>query len=320
MRRALLLAIAIAAGVATASVDSARAPQLLTFTVSHWQPGGPRARLMQQGGMCLARPNGTSAVRLLPSPPGRDTDFGAAWSRDGRYLAFSRWFKGNRLTDIVISDARGRVIRTLYNRGGGDGSFELDPSWSPDGRRLAFARSWRRTGIWLINRDGSGLRQVVPGQAFEPAWSPDGSALAFTAPRAGVQTPENRDVHTIRVDGSQRRPILLGAADPTWSPDGRKLAFVSIAKGPKAEIAVANSDGSGRRELTKTAAVEAAPAWAPNGKHIAFQRGRERSSIVVIDAETGAERWTIRRPYGVRSPSWRSEVALPQARRSSCSG
>jgi len=317
MKRALALAIIIAAGVMTASVDSARPPQLLTFTVSHWQPGG---RLMQLGGLCLARPNGANAVRLLPSPAGRDTDFGAAWSRDGRYLAFSRWFKGNRLTDIVVADARGRVIRTLYSRGGGDGSFELDPSWSPDGRRLAFARSWRRTGIWFINRDGSGLRQFIQGQAADPAWSPDGTTLAFTSPGEGLQTPENSSVHTIRVDGSQRRPILLGAANPTWSPDGRKLAFVSVTRGPRAEIAVANANGSGRRELTKTASIESAPAWSPNGKYIAFERGRERSSIVVIDAATGAERWTIRRPYGVRSPSWRSELALPRAGRSGCSG
>lgn len=317
MKRVLALTIVIATAVVTTSVDSARPPQLLTFTVSHWQPGG---RLMQQGGMCLARPNGTNAVRLLPSPTGRDTDFGAAWSRDGRYLAFARWFKGNRLTDIVIADARGRVIRTLYSRGGSDGSFELDPSWSPDGRRLAFARSWRRTGIWFINRDGSGLRQFIPGQAADPAWSPHGTTLAFTAPGEGLQTPENISIHTIRVDGSERRAILLGADNPTWSPDGTKLAFVSVAAGPKAEIAVANSDGSGRRDLTKTAAIESAPAWSPNGRYIAFERGRERPSIVVIDAETGTERWTIRRPYGVRSPSWRSEVALPRARRSSCSG
>jgi Tol biopolymer transport system component len=317
MKQALVLAIVIAAGVLTASVDSASSPLLLTFTVSHWQPGG---RLMQQGGLCLARPDGANAVRHLPSPAGRDTDFGAAWSRDGSYLAFSRWFKRNRLTDIVIADARGRVIRTLYSRGGGDGSFELDPSWSPDGRRLAFARSWARTGIWFINRDGSGLRQFIKEPAFDPAWSPDGTTLAFTSPGKGVQTPENRSVDTIRVNGSERREILPGAANPIWSPDGKKLAFVSVAKGPKAEIAVANADGSSRRELTNTAALESAPAWSPNGKYIAFERGRERSSIVVVDAETGAERWTIRRPYGVRSPSWRSEVALPSARRPSCSG
>ncbi|HEX7254453.1 MAG TPA: hypothetical protein VF236_00850 [Gaiellaceae bacterium] len=259
-------------------------------------------------------------MRLLPFRPGYDADFGAVWSREGRYLAFARWFKGDRLTDISIADARGRVIRTLYSRGGRDGSFELDPSWSPDGRRLAFARSWRRTGIWFINRDGSGLRQLIGGNAADPAWSPGGTTVAFTSAPERVPTPASMDVHTVRVDGTQRRPILVGARNPTWSPDGTKLAFVSVAAWPRAEIAVANADGSGRRELTRTAAVESAPAWSPNGKYIAFERGRERPSIVVIDAETGADRWTIRRPYGVRSPSWRPEVALRSARRPSCSG
>jgi Tol biopolymer transport system component len=315
MKRAVAL-VAVLAAIAPAAVDSARPPQLLTFTVSHWQPGN---RVMQRGGLCIARPNGTNAVRLLPSPAGVDTDFGAAWSRDGRYLAFSRWFKRGRLTDLVIADARGRVIRTVYGRRP-DGSIELDPSWSPDGRRIAFSRSWSRTGIWLINRDGSGLRQFVEGQAFDPAWSPDGSMLAFTSPGEGLQTPENRSVHTIRADGTARRPILIRGANPTWSPDGKKLAFVSVTAARNAEIAIANADGSGRRELTRTAAAEAAPAWSPDGRDIAFERGRERSTIVVVDAQTGAERWTIRRPYGVRSPSWRPQVSLPPASRATCSG
>jgi TolB protein len=307
----------VAAGLVPASVESARPPQLLTFTVSHWQPGG---RLMQQGGLCIARADGAKAVRLLPSPAGVDTDFGAAWSRDRRYLAFSRWFKNKRLTDIVIADARGRVIRTLYNRGGRDGSLELDPTWSPDARRLAFARSWARRGLWFINRDGSGLRQFINEPAFDPAWSPDGTTLAFTLLGKGVQTPENRSVDTIRMDGSERRQILSGAANPTWSPDGRKLAFVSLTKGPHADIAVAKADGSSRRNLTDTAALESAPAWSPDGRYIAFQRGVERSTIVVMDAETGVERWTIRRSYGVRNPSWRPPAVLPRASRPGCSG
>jgi Tol biopolymer transport system component len=144
--------------------------------------------------------------------------------------------------------------------------------------------------------------------------------LAFTSPGEGLQTPENRSVHTIRADGTARRPILIRGANPTWSPDGKKLAFVSVTAARNAEIAIANADGSGRRELTRTAAAEAAPAWSPDGRYIAFERGRERSTIVVVDAQTGAERWTIRRPYGVRSPSWRPQVSLPPASRATCSG
>ena len=118
MKRAVAL-VAVLAAMAPAAVDSARPPQLLTFTVSHWQPG---SRVMQRGALCIARANGTNAFRVLPTPAGRSPDFGAAWSRDGRYVAFSRWFKRGRLTDLVIADARGRVIRTVYG-GRPDGSM-----------------------------------------------------------------------------------------------------------------------------------------------------------------------------------------------------
>lgn len=302
------LAIAIAALIPAAAVDSASPPQLLTFTVAHWQPGD---RLMQLGGICLSRASGAGAVRVLPSPVNRDTDFGAAWSRDGKYVAFARWFRPKRLTDVVVADARGRVLRNLNLRGG-EGTFETDPSWSPDGHRLAFARSWRGNGVWLINRTGGGLRELVK-DATEPAWSPDGRTLAFTA----FRQPASNAVHTMRSDGTGRRAVLPGASDASWSPDGSRLAFISV-NSSGTELGLANADGTERRVLTATRDAELSPAWSPDGKYIAFARGRERSRIVVMDAASGKELWVIRRPYGLKTPSWRASATLPKASRRSC--
>ncbi len=49
-----------------------------------------------------------------------------------------------------------------------DDNFRKDgwPRWSPDGKRIAFTS--RRTGdyeLWVINRDGSGLRQLTESKA-----------------------------------------------------------------------------------------------------------------------------------------------------------
>ncbi len=153
--------------------------------------------------------------------------------------------------------------------------------------------------------------------AYQPAWSPDGRTVAFAARRPS-SPPGPEAIHTIRTDGSDRRVILENAGDPTWSPDGAKLAFVSANPSTGTEIGVANADGTGRRELTATKDAELSPAWSPDGRYIAFARGRERSRIVVIDARTGKQLWTIRRPYGLRTPSWRSAATLPKASRRSC--
>ena len=47
---------------------------------------------------------------------------------------------------------------------------------SPDGSRLAF--EWQ-LGLWVINIDGTGLRNLLPGNSYIfPAWSPDGRWIA----------------------------------------------------------------------------------------------------------------------------------------------
>ena len=106
------------------------------------------------------------------------------------------------------------------------------PRWSPDGKRIAF--SSRRSGdfeLWLINRDGSGLRQLTEtrGAHYSP-WSPDGSRMAYS-----IHIPKN-DCAIFQPDkawSEQTPEYLPSLSDPTvafeawsWSPDGKRLAGI----------------------------------------------------------------------------------------------
>src|SRR5262249_49791884 len=68
-----------------------------------------------------------------------------------------------------------------------------EPQVSPDGRRIAFVVSAldlpankRRTDIYMVNTDGSGMRRLTTHEAADtsPRWAPDGRTLYFLSTRS----------------------------------------------------------------------------------------------------------------------------------------
>ncbi len=105
------------------------------------------------------------------------------------------------------------------------------PSVSPDGKRIAFVlrstdleANKGRTDLWLVNADGTGLRQLTwsPESEGQPVWSPDGQSLFFLSPRGG-----SSQVFRLPLDGGEAQsvtklPLDVGAF--ALSPDGKTLA------------------------------------------------------------------------------------------------
>jgi tetratricopeptide (TPR) repeat protein len=85
-------------------------------------------------------------------------------------------------------------------------SFAADTAPAAHGDQIAFMSD--RDGNWeiyLMNRDGSGLKRLTDNAANDglPCWSPDGQALAFVSDQGGVWA-----VWTMQADGSQRRKLF----------------------------------------------------------------------------------------------------------------
>ncbi|QRK04475.1 S9 family peptidase [Archangium violaceum] len=105
------------------------------------------------------------------------------------------------------------------------------PSVSPDGKRIAFVlrttdleANKGRTDLWLVNADGSGLRQLTysPESEAQPVWSPDGQSLLFLSSRSG-----SSQVFRLPLDGGESQavtklPLDVGAF--ALSRDGKTLA------------------------------------------------------------------------------------------------
>jgi Tol biopolymer transport system component len=139
------------------------------------------------------------------------------------------------------------------------------PAWSPDGSRLAFS-SVRRSGIWVMNADGSGLRRATksPTLDIQPTWSPDGRRLAFARFVRGYQS----EIFVVGVNGKGLRRLTSNRGqddEPDWSPNGKRIAWslgVITQYGVQPRIYTMSPDGTSKRYRGEGLA----PDWSPDGR------------------------------------------------------
>ncbi|XP_010269111.1 PREDICTED: uncharacterized protein LOC104605872 [Nelumbo nucifera] len=159
-----------------------------------------------------------------------------------------------------------------------DGSF---PSFSPDGNRIAYAGF---PGVYVVNRDGSGKREVFPGTAFATAWDWKRKGVIYTS--AGPTFAEEStevDVISITVDGDemgQYKKLTIGGqnnAFPSPSPDGKWVVFRSGRSGHKNLYVMDALEGerAGVRRLTEGPWTDTMCNWSPDGEWIAFASDRD---------------------------------------------
>ncbi|HYR97324.1 MAG TPA: hypothetical protein VEM57_11335 [Candidatus Binatus sp.] len=301
MRAGAVLAVtlALAAGAATAvPAEDGAAHRLVggdgSYAMPAWAPDGgvlvfhARRKDDKQKGIATRNvwrtsPNGTE-VRKLTN--GTKDEYHASLSPDGKRLLFVSELNGSR--DVWLADADGQNPVAITD----DPGTEDQPAWSPDGRQIAFAAFPKEGGsfdLWVVNTDGSGRRRLTttPANEIFPAWHPNGDAIAYVTDASG-----NFDIYEITVRDARTTPLVVSPdqeARPEFSPDGTKLAFSrwpAHGRSSDATLWVANADGTAPIELSAAPAPATHPAWAPDGRTLAFQhRG-----------PAGWEIWTLALP------------------------
>jgi Tol biopolymer transport system component len=247
--------------------------------------------------------NGTGVVRLTWS---ETTEQHPDWSPDGSLIAFGSFAEGRQSIHVMNHD--GSDERRLSP--GGYESDDMEPAWSPDGSRIAFASTRPFNGawhIWVMNADGSGLRQVTGAFSTSPAWSPDGTRIAYVGAGGGISV--------VPGEGGNAQRVTQPHADstderPAWSPDGTKVAFARRQTfGADAQLYVIDADGSNERQLTTTEGASHFPSWSPDGQQIVFTH---MTRLSVIFADGTQMRPLLGEPWGHDlTPDWGTSTTVP---------
>ena len=202
--------------------------------------------------------------------------------------------------------------------------------------RRYFDKNQSHGAIFVINPDGSGLREVThtPTDVVDdqPDWSSDGAELVFSSNRDKVSRSRKSiysAIFTVRVDGSGLTRLSAECASPSpdpvgcpydflpsFSPDGKHVVFASA---PGVIMAV-DSDGQNSRVLVKGTAADTGRTGytvtdaqlSPDGRRLLFVRDNRgalkpkngKAVYVASKQGTGARRVTPWSLGGGDNPDW----------------
>jgi TolB protein len=227
----------------------------------------------------------------------RSLNINSVWSSDGRSIAYTSYRRGP--PNIFIANIYEGTGQELTK--GNEQSWT--PAWSPDGARIAFSST--RDGnpeIYVANRDGTNVQRLTNHQANDitPTWSPSGTQIAFTSSRGG-----DAEIYIMGADGIGIQRLTNGYSDrPTWSPAPFNEIAYAARTGPGNDIRVVDLATRQVRQLTFSEGTNESPAFAPNGRHIAFNSTRSGKEQIFTIARDGKDLRQITRTGNNKQPHW----------------
>jgi TolB protein len=241
--------------------------------------------------------------------------------RDGERLSGTVENRG--VKEIYIAEYDGENQRRVTTQR----SLNITSVWSPDARSIAYT-SYRRglpnifisniyegitstmdgsgnSEIYVVNRDGSGLRRLTNHPAIDvtPTWAPSGTQLAFVSDRSG-----SAQIYIIGADGlGQPRRVTSAESRvdrPTWSPAPYNEIAYSAQTGPGNDIKILDLATGQVKQLTFGEGTNESPAFSPNGRHIAFMSTRSGRHQIFTMARDGRNVRQVTRLGNNYQPDW----------------
>lgn len=255
-------------------------------------------------------PNQSSAFvpAAAPATPG---EIAFVSNRDGTYHIYTIEADGSHLRRLTSSNQQ-----------------DYAPVWSPDGQKIAFLQTSYVFDhpapiappphyVYVINADGSGLRDLTPfsGSQFfgPPVWSPDGRWLALSCARDHTDETGGQ-LCILAGDGSSLRSLLpkeiAATSQPIWSPDGKEIAFIGNPSGKPGSYTLyaINADGTNLRALHQDVGDSAMLAWSPDGGMIAVASTlNDHYGLYLVNSDGSGWRQVDDGDHAASNPSWSSD-------------
>jgi Tol biopolymer transport system component len=177
-------------------------------------------------------------------------EFGG-FSPDGQRVVFHEWVGTWWSSDvniyIVNADGSGR---TQLPQG-------IRPAWSPKGGLILFDTCRGSScGIFVVQPNGQGFRQVTSDAGGKASWAPGGNKIVYSADGGG-----DPEIWIVNLDGSGRKQLTDNRGNdtlPVFSPDGQYIYFLSDQNGTAWAVRAMRPDGSDVKTIRQ---IGVAPRW-----------------------------------------------------------
>ncbi len=245
-------------------------------------------------------------VRTLLSFKG---DRAAMLSPDRRTVLYLRETDGVQSLRAMTADGDGDV--ELFSDGTADCPRLGRPSLRADDVVVAvcYERANGPGRLNVMTITGKIVRTLDQGWVGDPAFSRDGSTVAYW--KGGTYGRVGGQLRLVRLDGSGQQVLLEGQdgelADPTWSPTADVLVYRVWQGDDRWLMSVPVTDGRAGKptQVTPRKYFDQGPSWSPDGTQVAFRRGSDQASeLMVVGADGSNERSIVSNDGYSAGPVW----------------